>query len=61
MRKRIVTTTAYRRIWPLVDEAPEEAGPSAEVYLVYPEELRSSQRIMVFRDFLLRSISQRRK
>jgi hypothetical protein len=32
-----------------------------DVFLVYPEELRHSQRIMAFRDFLLRSISNRHK
>jgi len=31
-------------------------GPAFDIYLVYPEELRNSQRIMVFRDFLVRSI-----
>ena len=30
--------------------------PMAEVYFVYPEELRHSQRINVFRDFLLQKI-----
>jgi DNA-binding transcriptional LysR family regulator len=31
-------------------------GPAFDLYLVYPEELRNSQRIKVFRDFLVRSI-----
>jgi hypothetical protein len=31
------------------------------VFLVYPEELRHSQRIVAFRDFLIRSISAKRK
>ena len=31
-------------------------GPAFDIYLVYPEELHNSQRIMVFRDFLVRSI-----
>ena len=31
-------------------------GPAFDIYLVYPEELRNSQRIIVFRDFLVRSI-----
>ena len=45
----------------LVPIMPELEGPKFDVYLVYPEELRHSQRIVVFRDFLLRSISNRRK
>ena len=40
---------------------PELEGPQFDVFLVYPEELRHSQRIVAFRDFLLRSISSRRK
>ena len=40
---------------------PELEGPQFDVFLVYPEELRHSQRIVAFRDFLLRSISARRK
>lgn len=45
----------------LVPIMPELEGPKYDVYLVYPEELRASQRIVAFRDFLLRSISQRHK
>jgi DNA-binding transcriptional LysR family regulator len=45
----------------LVPIMPELEGPKFDVYLVYPEELRHSQRIVAFRDFLLRSISSRRK
>lgn len=45
----------------LVPIIPELEGPSFDVFLVYPEELRHSQRIMAFRDFLLRSISNRHK
>lgn len=45
----------------LVPIMPELEGPKFDVYLVYPEELRHSQRIVAFRDFLLRSISTRRK
>ena len=45
----------------LVPIMPELEGPKFDVYLVYPEELRYSKRIVVFRDFLLRSISARRK
>ena len=45
----------------LVPIMPELEGPKFDVFLVYPEELRHSQRIVAFRDFLLRSISTRRK
>ena len=33
-------------------------GPEVEAYFVYPEELRSSKRIAVFRDFLLRKVAE---
>jgi DNA-binding transcriptional LysR family regulator len=39
---------------------PECAGPPNEAYFVYPEELRSSKRISVFRDFLLRKVAEGR-
>ena len=45
----------------LVPILPELEGPKFDIYLVYPEELRHSQRIVVFRDFLVRSISGRAK
>ena len=44
----------------LVRVLPESAGPPNEAYFVYPEELRSSKRISVFRDFLLRKVSEGR-
>ena len=37
---------------------PELEGPSYESYFVYPEELRKSKRIAVFRDFLIRKVSE---
>ena len=37
---------------------PELEGPSYESYFVYPEELRNSKRIAVFRDFLIRKVSE---
>ena len=37
---------------------PEVKGPSTEVYLIYPVELRNSKRINVFRDFILRKLAQ---
>lgn len=42
----------------LVRILPELAGPSIETYFVYPEELRQSKRISVFRDFLLRKVAE---
>ena len=45
----------------LVPIMPELEGPKFDVFLVYPEELRHSQRIIAFRDFLLRSISAKHK
>jgi DNA-binding transcriptional LysR family regulator len=44
----------------LVRVLPELAGPDVEAYFVYPEELRSSKRIAVFRDFLLRKVAEGR-
>lgn len=41
----------------LVQVLPELEGPRIDAYFVYPEELRSSKRIQVFRDFLLRKVS----
>ena len=37
---------------------PDTDGPSIETYFVYPEELRNSKRIVVFRDFLLEKVKQ---
>jgi len=42
----------------LVEILPELNGPTVEVYFAYPEELRTSKRIAVFRDFLLRKVSE---
>lgn len=36
---------------------PDVDGPSFTAYFVYPEELRSSKRIAVFRDFLLEKVA----
>jgi DNA-binding transcriptional LysR family regulator len=44
----------------LVRVLPELAGPPNEAYFVYPEELRASKRISVFRDFLLRKVTESR-
>ena len=37
----------------LVEILPELRGPSIDTYFVYPEELRNSKRITVFRDYLV--------
>ncbi|MEL6480959.1 MAG: LysR family transcriptional regulator [Pseudomonadota bacterium] len=40
----------------LVQILPEEASDPITVYFVYPEELRHSQRVLAFRDFVLREL-----
>ncbi|MBI5163550.1 MAG: LysR family transcriptional regulator [Magnetospirillum sp.] len=42
----------------LVHVLPELKGPKLDAYFVYPEELRHSKRITVFRDFLLHKIAE---
>jgi len=42
----------------LVRVLPEIQGPEGEAYFVYPEELRSSKRIAVFREFLVRKVAE---
>jgi DNA-binding transcriptional LysR family regulator len=42
----------------LVRVLPELQGPEGEAYFVYPEELRSSKRIAVFREFLVRKVAE---
>jgi len=37
---------------------PDLSGPAIEAYFVYPEELRQSKRVSVFRDFLLKKVSE---
>ena len=39
---------------------PELEGPTYQAYFVYPEELRHSTRVAVFRDFLLERIERDR-
>lgn len=41
----------------LVRVLPELEGPSFTGYFVYPEELRNSKRVAVFRDFLLEKVA----
>lgn len=42
----------------MIEILPELQGPSFDAYFVYPEELRHSKRIAVFRDFLIRKFSE---
>ena len=43
----------------LVRILPDIRAPKVDVFFVYPEELRNSKRVAVFRDFLLARINQR--
>ena len=43
----------------LVQILPELKGPKVDVFFVYPEELRNSKRVAVFRDFLLARLVER--
>ncbi|HEY0420830.1 MAG TPA: LysR family transcriptional regulator [Acetobacteraceae bacterium] len=43
----------------LVRILPEVKAPKVDVFFVYPEELRNSKRVAVFRDFLLAQLAQR--
>ncbi|MFT8585550.1 LysR family transcriptional regulator [Acetobacter papayae] len=43
----------------LVQILPEVATPTVDAYFVYPEELRSSKRVSVFRDFLMSELGIR--
>ena len=49
---------AIRQASQLVRILPELEGPSYDAYFVYPEELRHSKRITVFRDYLIRKIAE---
>jgi len=42
----------------LVRVLPDISGPSYRAYFVYPEELRHSKRIAIFRDFLLQKVAE---
>ena len=42
----------------LVPLLPELKSPKVDVYFVYPEELRNSKRVAVFRDFLLARLQE---
>ncbi|HUB48375.1 MAG TPA: LysR family transcriptional regulator [Acetobacteraceae bacterium] len=43
----------------LVRVLPEVKSPRIDVFFVYPEELRNSKRVAVFRDFLLARLAER--
>ncbi len=45
----------------LVNVLPEEASSTIPTYLAYPEELRHSKRVNVFRDFVLEEIVEYRR
>ena len=42
----------------LVEILPEISGPDLDVFFVYPEELRHSSRITLFRQFILRKVEE---
>ena len=42
----------------LVNVLTELKGPKVDVFFVYPEELRNSKRVAVFRDFLLARLAE---
>ncbi len=42
----------------LVRIMPDLEGPEFDAYYVYPEELRKSKRVTIFRDFLIRKVSE---
>ncbi|MEM0924353.1 MAG: LysR family transcriptional regulator [Pseudomonadota bacterium] len=42
----------------LLNVLPEEASAPFQVFFTYPEELRRSQRVLAFRDFILEEIAQ---
>ena len=44
----------------IVPILPEFQGPEIDLYFVYPEELRQSARVSVFRDFLLAELAKTR-
>jgi len=42
----------------LVHVLPDLEGPHVDAYFVYPEEVRATKRVQVFRDFLLREVAE---
>ena len=47
-----------REVGNLVEILPELRGPVIDTYFVYPEEMRNSKRITLFRDFIVRKMAQ---
>ncbi|WP_135079877.1 LysR family transcriptional regulator [Terasakiella sp. SH-1] len=47
-----------REVGNLVEILPELRGPVIDTYFVYPEEMRNSKRITLFRDFIVRKMGQ---
>jgi DNA-binding transcriptional LysR family regulator len=45
----------------LINILPEECSPRIPVYFVYPEELRRSQRVLAFRDFMVNEVESFKK
>ncbi|MEM1277814.1 MAG: LysR family transcriptional regulator [Pseudomonadota bacterium] len=45
----------------LVNVLPEESSDPFSVFFTYPEELRRSQRVLAFRDFILKEIAEYQK
>jgi DNA-binding transcriptional LysR family regulator len=54
-----IPTYAARKFPDLVQILPEVSTPTVDAYFVYPEELRSSKRVAVFRDFLMSELGIR--
>jgi DNA-binding transcriptional LysR family regulator len=44
----------------IINVLPHIEGPALDVYFIYPQEMRNSKRIGVFRDFLIRKMGERR-
>ncbi len=42
----------------LIEVLPEIEGPSIDAYLIYPSQLRNSQRVICFRDYLTKCLSE---
>lgn len=54
-----IPTYAAKEFPDLVQILPEITTPTVDAYFVYPEELRSSKRVAVFRDFLMSELGIR--
>jgi DNA-binding transcriptional LysR family regulator len=54
-----IPTYAAAEFPDLVQILPDVTSPTVDAYFVYPEELRSSKRVSVFRDFLMSELGIR--